>query len=60
MSELNAPIKRYSATEYKKKERKNEFHIYSDCKRLTSHLKTQAGSDRMQNSIPCKWNKKES
>lgn len=38
----------------RKKERKNEFHIYSDYKRLTSHLKTQAESERMEKSIPCK------
>lgn len=54
VSGLNAPIKRYSATECKI-ERKNKFHIYSDYKRLTSDLKTQTESEKMEKSIPCKW-----
>ena len=45
---LNAPIKRYSATECKKEREKNKFHIYSDYKRLTSCLKTQIESERME------------
>lgn len=44
----------------RKKERKNKFHIYSDYKRLTSDLKTQAESERMEKVSHVNGNKKES
>ena len=51
VSGLNAPVKRYRATECKKERKKrfpkNKFHIYPDYKRLTSVLKTQTESEKM-------------
>lgn len=62
VSGLNAPIKRYRATECKKerkKDSKKQAPYISWIQRvLTSVLKTQTESEKMEKSIPCNGNKK--